>query len=327
MSSEPRPIDEAEDADVTRAWASTQSVQPPAHVDDAVLKFARASQPSSRARRRWRAPLALAAVLALGFGVVLQLWREPQVRAPVPADKPAVTAAPVPAPEAVADAVLAQQAEEQAERSQASESRRRDSAAREEEQRSAESSHAPAAASPPAPLPAAEPMPAPAAASPLRSDFAPQRKSAASTPPGMAVNSHEAAEWRPADFQGLPLATTTREQVRARYGEPTSTEAQRIDRYAQLPGIQGAAEFRYDEQERLSSVRLLPEPAPTIDQWFETSARFGEPPQIADSSWSCAGLAGAQRNASVWLYPSRGVWFVLDEEKRVLQVNYAAHCD
>ena len=319
MSSEP--IDGDHDADVASAWASTQSAQPPAHLDDAVLEFARVSQLTSHARRRWRAPLALAAVLVLGVGVVLQLWREPQVRAPVPAAETPT------ADQAVADAVLAQQAEEQAERSQALESRRRDSAARKEEQRSAESSRALAAASPPAPPPAAEPMPAPPAASPPRSDFAPQRKSAASASPDMAVSSYGAAAWRPADFQGLPLATTTREQVRARYGEPTSTDAQRIDRYAQLPGIQGAVEFRYDGHERLSSVRLLPQPAPTIDQWFEASARFGEPPQIADPGWSCAEPAGAPGNASLWLYPSRGVWFVLDEEKRVLQVNYAAHCE
>ncbi|MDB5967621.1 MAG: hypothetical protein JWQ90_71 [Hydrocarboniphaga sp.] len=332
MSSEYKSPSEIQADEISRAWATTKSVQPPSQVDEAVLKFARDAQAPVCSRRRWQAPLALAAVLTLGVGVVLQLWREPLVRAPQPQAAPAVlpasappveasvAGAPAAAKGAAADAVAARRAEEPVERRFESESRQRDSAVRKQMQRSAESAHA---------LTAAPPSPPPPPTSPF--DTAPQKNTAAFAPQGMAFSSYEpaapAAAWQPASFQGLALATAAREQVRALYGAPTSIDAQRVERYAQLPGVQGAAEFRYDEQAQLSSLRLFPEPSPTIDQWFETTGRFDEPPQIADSNWSCEARSSTPSNASLWLYPSRGVWLVLDAEKRVLQVNYAAHCE
>jgi len=335
MSSERDPTDRAA-AEVSQAWAQTQSAQPPAAVDDAVLKFARAAQPGARQRRRWQAPLALAAVLVLGVGVMLQLWREPQVSAPLPA--------PTPAPAEVADAQRDAVSEAEARRRAESESQREDAAARKQIRREAVD-RARAPARPPAspPPPAEEPMAAavmPSSPAPTTSQygFAPQARSAESVQPRIASSSDiprsmvlakRAAmdAWQAADFQELPLAVATREQVHARYGEPASTAADGADRYQQLPGLEAAAEFFYDERARLSRVRLLPEPAPTMSQWFERTVRFDEQPQIADSSWSCDGGSSTTQNVSVWVYPSRGVWFVVDAQQRVLEVNYAAHCD
>lgn len=93
MSSDHRkPEDEDVDAfmrgeDATsRAYAETRHTQPPADLDTAVLKLAHSAARTNSAQsrlRRWQRPLSLAAVLALSMGVLLQLWKEPDVRNPV----------------------------------------------------------------------------------------------------------------------------------------------------------------------------------------------------------------------------------------------------
>ena len=80
---------------LSKAYRAAKREQPPREVDEAVLAFAQQTvRPRRSLRRRWQAPIALAAVLVLGLGLVLNLWREPEARVPAPA-KPVAAPAPV----------------------------------------------------------------------------------------------------------------------------------------------------------------------------------------------------------------------------------------
>lgn len=336
--------DEIDDADVSRAWAATKSSQPPSRLDDAVLKFARDAQAPVRARRRWQAPLALAAVLTLGLGVVLQLWREPQVRAPQVQNAPAPVAAAAPMPEppamSAADAMRDAQAaaaemherEATSKRSEASVSKKREAAAAAEMQRSAERERREetAASAPPPPPPAAvtEDLPAPAPSAEASFGAAPQAKALASAPPVTAMRAYApmsrpapvrpalAMTWQPANFHGLLLGTTTREQVQQRYGDSASAQQQR------------ATEFEYDAQSHLSRVSEQLAPPLPATAWV-AQQNWPEPPQRHAADWQCEGSSAPRADSAgdaIWVYPTRGAWLVLDAEQRVLQVNYAASC-
>jgi hypothetical protein len=364
--------DDVEDAAVSRAWAANKSVQPPSKLDDAVLKFARDAQMPVRARRRWQAPMALAAVLTLGLGVVLQLWREPQVRAPQPQTAAPVAAAPAPMPVSVPDtapaademrdaqtaAVESRQREAVAKRSESSASRKREAAAaaaemqrRAERERRAESFEI-APSAPPPPSPPAAVFAEEDSASPVMSAPAPpaeasagvmppQSKALAAAPPVMAMRAYApttrpqpmqpavAIAWQSARFYGVPLRTTTREQLQQRYGKPSSTPTSRTDRYESLPEVQGATEFEYDAQSRLMYVRQQPTPLLAASEWA-AQRNWPEPPLQRDADWRCAGSSGPGATAAgnaIWVYPTRGAWLVLDAEQRVVQVNYAAACE
>ncbi|WP_428312270.1 hypothetical protein [Hydrocarboniphaga sp.] len=279
----PQRDDDVEDAAVARAWASTQSAQPPPSLDDAVLKFARDAQAPVRARRRWQAPLALAAVLTLGLGVVLQLWREPQVRAPQAASTPAemVAAAPMAEPSSVSSAAEemrdAQAAEAVAEvrkreasakRSESSNSRQREAAAAAEMQLNAERERRDAAAR-------MEPPPPPPA--PVFADAAPP----------------------------VPVAAVD--------------DAPR----AFAPAVGAAAPRAFTPARAAAPARL-----PLAAEWAAGQG-WSEAPQIEPHDWTCGQRPSGATSAAqtIWFYPTRGAWLVLDEEQRVLQVNRAAACE
>ncbi|WP_411887482.1 hypothetical protein [Hydrocarboniphaga effusa] len=113
MSSDPQlPSDDEIDAEIdaclrgndalSKAYRAAKREQPAREIDEAVLAFAQqAVRPRRSLRHRWRAPLALAAVLVLGLGLVLNLWREPEVRGPASA-KPSAVLAPEPVAESAA---------------------------------------------------------------------------------------------------------------------------------------------------------------------------------------------------------------------------------
>ncbi len=93
MSPDPRMPDDdqleaflrGEDA-ASRAYAGIKDTQPSADLDAAVLAFAHTAavkNPLPSRLHRWQRPLALAAVLTLSMGLLLQLWKEPAVRRPV----------------------------------------------------------------------------------------------------------------------------------------------------------------------------------------------------------------------------------------------------
>lgn len=102
MSSDPQlPSDDEIDAylrgddALSKAYRAAEREQPAREVDDAVLAFAQqAVRPRRSLGRRWQAQIALAAVLVLGLGLVLDLWREPEVRVPAPA-RPVAAPAPM----------------------------------------------------------------------------------------------------------------------------------------------------------------------------------------------------------------------------------------
>jgi hypothetical protein len=310
MSSEHKPPDDLpHDEDVSRAWMSTQATQPPSKLDDAVLKFARESQVSVRRRRRWQAPLAVAAVVTLGVGVVLQLWREPQVQAPQPMRSVLVPAASVTSEADNEKAEISRQTEAM--------SRKREAAAEREMQRSAERAEARERVAPPPP-----------AAAPELSIVAPSMAMRSYAAVAAAPQPNESTAWQAATFHDLSLATATREQVRAKFGVPSSSEGDRVDQYKSLPEFAGTAAFRYDEKSRLIRATLQPEKLEPASKWVEKLG-LHEPALQRASDWACNSNEPETIDGVTmqWLYPTRGTWLVLDAEQRVLRVNYAARCD
>lgn len=242
---------------LSKAYRAATREQPSREVDESVLAFAQqAVRPHRSLRRRWQAPMALAAVLVLGLGLVINLWREPEVRAPVVAEpaavqvpelaaESAIVAESAAAQAAAAQAKLAQeQARERSEQRAYQEQTRRaaeraeSELAREAAKRHAMQDAAPAAAEappPPPPPPAAPPAmalaPRAAFARESASRAAPLAKAEREALPAQALsaapnmqgkNAFVPSGWTPARFGDFELGTATRADVVARYGEPES---------------------------------------------------------------------------------------------------------
>lgn len=367
MSSEhPLPPDDDE-AVVSRAWASTRAPQPPPALDEAVLGFARAAQqPLPRRRRRWQAPLALAAVLTLGLGVVLQLWREPQVRAPQPAAAPVAIPQPAAAerPNAAENAEVAdaasvaaaadrvEQAQRQsARRSAEQESKQRDSAARREMQRKAERasrSAAEAVAAPPAPppppltaaAPATPSAPASTAAiTPAPQGFAPQKNATArSAPAGARL-------WRAPVFNGLEVGRDSRASVRVRFRPPGA------DMHEEPAGSGGAAaywhglasdvyyaaasatpntiEFYYDAGGTLAGIHRHWDRPRELDDLLADLGWHQREAQVADAP-PCGAPPSTSSDGTLpeyWVFPSQGAYLAVRPDGHVLEAFYIANCE
>lgn len=367
MSSERKSPSEIEADAVSRAWAATKSVQPPPHLDDAVLNFARAAQPPLRARRRWQAPLALAAVLALGIGVVLQLWREPQVRAPQPAAALTPVAIPQPvaaelpnaaenaqAADAASVAAAADPVEQEqrfARRSAEQESKQRESAARREMQRKAERAsrsevEAAAAPAPPPPSPVTAEAPAmpaapasAAAITPPPQGFAPQTSATAAPMPA------EARLWRAPVFNGLGVGRDSRASVRARFRPPGaemhvepagSGAATRYWRslasdvyYAAASATPNTVEFYYDAGGTLVGIhRHWDRPRELNDLLGDLGWHQGEA-QVAEAP-PCGAPPSTSSDGVLpgyWVFPSRGAYLAVRPDGHVPEAFYIANCE
>lgn len=216
-----------------RAANREQPVQPSREVDEAVLAFAQQAVRSRRSlRRRWQAPMALAAVLVLGLGLVINLWREPEVRAPAAA-QPAAMHVPESVAEsavvdesAVADQAAAQDqarqlAEQRAlEEQRQREARRSESSMEREKQRRQMASEAakrnamqaaPIDAPPPPSLPAPPPPPVVAASpAPPTMRLAPRAAFAPAAAPSSSPRAKTEREALPA--QSLSASPSTQEK-------------------------------------------------------------------------------------------------------------------
>jgi hypothetical protein len=98
------------DDKVNAAYRSLGREEPPAALDARILAASREALVRPSASRRWAAPVSIAAVLVLAFGVTLQMQREqpdvaqPSMDAAAPAQRAAVPAAPPAAPPAATPA-------------------------------------------------------------------------------------------------------------------------------------------------------------------------------------------------------------------------------
>lgn len=341
MSSEPQPPDDREleafldgEHPLAKAYADARR-EPPAHLDATVLQLARAAAlpPARRRLRRWRTPLAAAAVLVLAVGVSLRL--------PERALPPAVVS---------------------------SDSREgRNGRLAESEITSAQRAEAPAAPSvappparkpapPPAPMPSAAPPPAAMAPAPVQAyaDAAGGAASVEESPAqdevraarverrafAMAESASRAARKQQLAtpmFDGLPVGVATREQVRARYGEPSAvTESAALtpggaaafsEHYPHLPGHPGRFEFSYaSDTSRLLVVREIL-PPDTAASGLMAALGWKAPAQISDRvPLGCTATAPLSSGARYFLFPERSALFAVDGNGQVLQLIIAAGC-
>lgn len=82
---------------VRTAYRDTAKPEPPAALDAAILQMSKLPPPVRAPRRRWQTPVAATAVMVLGFGVLMQVQRDPMAQKEVLAlpSRMAPAAAPV----------------------------------------------------------------------------------------------------------------------------------------------------------------------------------------------------------------------------------------
>lgn len=269
---------------LSKAYRAARHEQPSQEIDEAVLAFAQqAVRPRRSLRRRWQAPMALAAALVLGLGLVLDLWREPEVRAPAPA-RPAAMRVPESVDERAVDAesaaAQATQAREKLERElhqraaqrayqeqTQREARRAEAAIERDQQRlrmageAAKRSAIQDATPPPPPPPPSASMPSPPAAAfasappSIASAEAPRpaARMKAAEPSGSPGFSNSAASkqsqadaWGEPLFNGIKVGRDSRGAVHAIYGTPLHEEP--ADSDAATPYWYGLAFDVYQSQ-------------------------------------------------------------------------------
>lgn len=336
-----------------RAAAGRESAPP--ELDRAVLDFAQAELAASRRRRpRWQRPLAIAASLVLASGILLALMRDPQgwqqltmqrqdasvvaePAASVAEESGALVPRPAPEPEPQA----------QAERKSVEQERqkmRAEAAAEVLAQREQAAAKQESAPPPPPPMGAVQ-APAPmAGTAPRARSFA-----APAAPPAAVADAMQdsalakaQAPWQAPMFDGLKLGEATREQVRARLGEPTAQgvsypdgssrgeEDLPFERYERIPGRSGVHEFYY---QRVSGVLLavrvsLPQ-ATSQDAWLAQQG-WKEAPRI--ERWSQGACreddpAGEDVGYPRYLvYPQRGAYAYAAEAGVISDVVFEYAC-
>lgn len=347
----------------SRGWrAAAGSESAPPELDRAVLDFAQAELVAAQRRRpRWQRPLAIAASLVLASGILLALMRDPQgwqqlamqrQDAPVVAEPAASAAeesealAPQPAP-AQEPEPQAQPEQAQAESKSVEQERqkmRAEAAAEVMAQREQAAAKQESTPPPPPPMGAVQ-APAPmAGTAPRARSFA-----APAAPPAAAADAMQdsvlakaQAPWQAPVFDGLKLGEATREQVRARLGEPTAQgvsypdgssrgeEDLPFERYERIPGRSGVHEFYY---QRVSGVLLavrvsLPQ-ATSQDAWLAQQG-WKEAPRI--ERWSQGACreddpAGEDVGYPRYLvYPQRGAYAYAPEAGVISDVVFEYAC-
>ncbi len=366
MSSEPKPdapmaSDDELDAylrgehALTRRYRDGGGEQPPPDLDDAVLRMAEQAVRRPPRRRRWPAPLALAAVLVLGLGVVIELWREPQVRSPQPeaavvapdADPMAMAAAMAPPPPAAMPEAPSAPLPEPAPRPPVV-ARSQKKAAPVAEDAGAQ------AAMPPPPAPMAAPPAFAAALSVQQEQQAmQQRRESAEAQAALSRERREASKamvrealpeaWREPLFNGLMVGRVSRAAVYAMYGAPEREEP--AGSGSATPYWQGLAfdvyrfngsptpntiEFYYDSEQTLVGIHRVWDPPREIHDLVVTNNHWQMSEARAQATPPCGATPAAQLEPEMdlqyWVFASRGAYVVVQGDTAGREVFYIANC-
>lgn len=346
----------------SRGWrAAAGSESAPPELDRAVLGFAQAELAAAQRRRpRWQRPLAIAASLVLASGILLALMRDPQgwqqltmQRQDAPVAEPAAGATeasdalasqPELAPEPEQQAPPGPAVQERRAVEQARQKIRAEAAAEVMAQREQSVAKKEFAPPPPPPMSAVQaPVPMAGHAPPARSFAAPAAPPAAAAD---AVQDSALAKvqvlWRAPVFDGLKLGEATREQVRARLGEPSAQGVSYPDgssrgeddlpfeRYERIPGRSGIHEFYYQRVSGLLLAVRVSLPAATKPESWLAEQGWSESPRI--ERWSQGAcredeLAGADAGYPRYLvYPQRGAYAYAPEAGVISDVVFEYAC-
>ena len=266
------------DDKLLRSYRALEREEPPRALDDAILAASRRAVAKPSFSRRFAAPVSIAAVLVLAFGVTLEMQREePGVEYAVPAKREPVAKPAAPAQ----DAIRAVPAPQAAPASPAARDESRIAAPRERKKTLPAERDAqpfPGAAAPaPQSLPRQEPAPAkaPGAFGTARdANVAPERAAPASPP---AVTSAPASTSAPAAAPALiaPAGTLAAPRAKAERADALDAPARALSRLA-------------DPQAELDRIAKLREEGrddeadKALDDFRRTYPQF----RIPDATWS-----------------------------------------
>lgn len=378
MSSESQLPDEQElqrflggDSEVSRAYReAVQAERAPPELDAVIAEMAQRELLLARRPRslRWARPMALAATLLLSLGLLMSLWRDPPsqgkvlMQAPEPQPRAEGMVSPAPSPASApaapppamtqpqAKATAAEKAEDRPQSAVSADAMLQESmqaAAQAERQWAAQAEQKRRAPAPlenrasAAPMMGLAPPPAVAASAGSVTDKpsseADSRDSA--TAPAKAIAGKPEPAWQPPRFEGLQLGVATREQVRARWGEPDSdgvsyAEPAQADQrelpydyYARIPGQQGQVEFYYERMSTvLEAVRIVLA-EPQSPEAMQQSLGWDETPRFSSGEGGPCGTGTALDIYPQYLrFPSRGAYLYVPSPGRVEQLVYERSC-